>query len=358
MFTADTIKQFLNSRGVCLDYIERYLQDYGHGFAHSVKVFTISEKLLHISEENQISELLPSLAIASVLHDFTGLALEHSTTTQTNSLLDQIYPKLQTSITSQVLDRFLVLGENGINKDIYDHFQGLMSSFLKSSDETTFRKYHHLTGAVLAYILLKDKSTFGGEVVDPKHVALAVLSHTEMNPTLVPRHLVIDILMDADTLSEFDINRMIEININQVKRPLFDGSIPWEARREMLIDQRDGEPIELDHKYGRTGRWLDTFEYTIVKLVSNLTDRIYRNPKAVLTLLSRKNELFDKAIADTFGAIQKYTKSNSETLVIYKAMLDLIKEARTSPQYQPALELLGRLEQRIGNESIPKLKNT
>lgn len=350
MFTADTIKQFLISRGVCPSYIERYLQDYGHGFGHAAKVFTISEKLLHISEENRVSEFLPSLAISSLLHDFTGLALEHSTPTQSNSLLDQIYPKLQTLITPQVLDKFLVLGEYKINNDTYDHFQGLISLFLQSSDETTFRKYHHLTGAVLAYTLLKDNPTFGGEVVDAKQVALAILSHTDMNPSLVPRNPIIDILMDADTLSEFDINRMIEININQVKRPLFDDTVPWEARREMLIDQRDGEPIELDPKYGQSGRWLDTFEYTIVKLISNLTDRIYRNPKAVLTLLSRNDELFDKAIDDTFKAIQKYAKSNPEKLAIYNAMIDLTKEARTNSQYQSALELLGQLEQRIDNE--------
>lgn len=358
MFTANTVKDFLVSRGVCLDYVERYLQDYGHGFAHSVKVFTISEKLLHLSEGDRVTELLPSLAISSLLHDFTGLALEHSTTTQVNSLLDQIFPKLQASITPEFLDKFLVLGEYGINKEIYDHFQSLLSLFLQSNDETTFRKHHHLTGAILAYTILKDNPTFDDKNVDAKQVALAILSHTEMNPSLVPKHPVIDILMDADTLSEYDINRMIDININQVKRPLFDGSIPWEARREMLIDQRDGEPIELDHKYGRTGRWLDTFEYTIVKLVSNLTDRIYRNPKSVLTLLSKKNELFDKSIDDTFGAIQKYAKDGSEILTVYKSILDLIKEARTNPQYQLALKLLDRLEQRIGYEINTKAKET
>lgn len=101
---------------------------------------------------------------------------------------------------------------------------------------------------------MADNPNFEGEAIDAKLVALAVLSHNEMNPNLVPKHPLIGALMDADTLAEFDIVRMIDININKAGRALFDKSIPLKARMEMLIEQRRPEEIETDPAYGRTGK--------------------------------------------------------------------------------------------------------
>ncbi|EKD53076.1 MAG: hypothetical protein ACD_61C00163G0002 [uncultured bacterium] len=348
VLTASTISEFLISRGVRAEYVEKYLLDTAHGFTHAEKVFETAKKLLGLIETPAKTEgLIPSLELACVLHDFAGLKLDTLPSDEISSILNKIYPELGEKITQQELNKFLVVGEYGITQEIVNHFQSQIAQLSTAQNEVSVRQFHHLSGAILAYNLLAGNPIFAGKVVDAKLVALAVLSHNEIDLNFAPKQPVGDVLMDADKLAEFDVVRMIDININKVKRSLFDSGIPRRVRIEALIDHRGAEEIELDPSFGKTGKWLDTFQFSMLKLVSNLSDTIYRNPKTVLVLLGEKDGLFDQALTDTFKAIRQHAKSPKEIAAIGRALLDLINEAKNDPQYQLAIPLISRAEFRI-----------
>ena len=358
IFRTNAVAKTLRCRGVSADRIENYRKDTGHGFPHAEKVFKTSQKLLDLagvkikaddlralSSMAGIKDLTHSLELACAIHDLTDSAKKLED-------LDGIFPGLKPKITREEIGRFLVLGEYGVTREMIDHFYGQITQLSAAQGEIPVRRYHHLSAAILAYNLLAEDPTFEGKAVDAKLVALAILSHNGMNPSLVPGHSVIGALMDADTLAEFDIVRMIDININKAGRVLFDESIPWKARMEMLIKQRQPEEVEADPAYGRTGKWLDTFQYTMVRLISNLSNSIYRDPTAVSMLLGEENGLFDKALTDTIAAIKKNAKDKNEIAAIGKTLMRLINEAMGDAQYIFAVSLLAKAKSRIADELL------
>jgi len=336
----------LRNRGVSEGTLRRYQRDNGHGAPHGEKVFATACELLDRGNVLLTHRELNAMQYACLLHDLTDFA-------RNSADLDRRFPGLSQRLNREELGRFLIPGELAVTTEMVEHFHQKLVA-LNASDGKA-REYHHLSGAILAFILLTEnldpKLELAG--IDARLAALAILAHSEMDPRFAPRHPIIDAVMDSDTLAEFDIGRMIEINIVKAGRPLFDPSIPWRARMEMLSQQRRPEEVESDPVYGRSGRWLDTFEYTFVRLISNLTRVIYRDPVVVAKVLGGKGRLFDQALTDSFAATRKYTSTDpGQARQVGLALLRLIAAARTDAQYRLALPLLQHAEQRVTAEMI------
>jgi hypothetical protein len=240
--------------------VSNFMSGKERGFLRAQKIDNVQDEMLKAGIVDFIGKEKEALQWATSLHDIAYI--------NDRVQYKQVFASHEVSKESifPVLARLDNLSAAKVLNEV-----GEFNAALKSKEAPLY-PFHHLTGALFAYNILRKERQLSE--IDAVIAAQAIMFHHERNLELIPYVPAVRLLRDAIKLESLTVENLannIERNIHEYDRPFFDPGIIQEVREEII----EGHITPEDQEFANEGFRLDAFQFAVRSLFPDTNPDMY-----------------------------------------------------------------------------------